>query len=78
MVCRHRGLSNWPRGYKTFFVLNSIEHEILNAHKYKNIKKFVFLGSAKHRMPFFPLINVKMPTIVGILTFISRKNFMLS
>ena len=33
-----------PRGYKTFFVLNSIEHEILNAHKYKkkNIKKFGF------------------------------------
>ena len=30
----------WPRGYKTFFVLNSVEHEILNAHKYKNIKKF--------------------------------------
>ena len=29
----------WPRGYKTFFVLNSVEHEILNAHKYKNIKK---------------------------------------
>ena len=32
----------WPRGYKTSFVLNSIEHEILNAHKYKNIKKFGF------------------------------------
>ena len=31
-----------PRGYKTFFMLNSIEREILNAHKYKNIKKFVF------------------------------------
>ena len=30
----------WPRGYKTFFVLNSVEHEILNAHKYENIKKF--------------------------------------
>ena len=28
-----------PRGYKTFFMLNSVEHEILNAHKYKNIKK---------------------------------------
>ena len=27
------------RGYKTFFILNSVEHEILNAHKYKNIKK---------------------------------------
>ena len=30
------------RGYKTFFMLNSIEHEILNAHKYKNIKKKYF------------------------------------
>ena len=39
-----------PRGYKTFFMLNSIEHEI-----------------------FFQLINVKMPTIVGILTFMSRE-----
>ena len=25
-------------------------------------------------MNFFPLINVKMPIIVGILTFMSRKN----
>ena len=37
-----------------------------------------FLGSDKSRMLFFPLMNVKMPTIVGILTFMSRKNFMLS
>ena len=29
-------------------------------------------------MLFFPLINIKMPTIVGILTFMSRKIFMLS
>ena len=29
-------------------------------------------------MLFFLLINVKMPTIVGILTFMSRKNFMLN
>ena len=29
-------------------------------------------------MLFFPFINVIMPTIVGILTFMSRKNFMLS
>ena len=36
------GYEIWPRGYKTFFVLNSVEHEILNAHKYKNIKKFGF------------------------------------
>ena len=52
-------------------MLNSIEHDILNAHKYKNIKRF---GSDKPRMLFFPFINVKMPTIVGILTFISSKN----
>ena len=37
-----------------------------------------FLGSDKHIMLFFALINVKMPTIVGILTFMSGKNFMLS
>ena len=37
------------------------------------------LGSDKpSRMLFSPLINVKMPTIVGILTFMSRKYFMLS
>ena len=60
-------------------MLNSIDHEILNAHKYKNIKKFgFFLGSGKPRMLFFPLINVKMPTVVGILTCMSRKSFMLS
>ena len=55
-------------------MLISVEHGILNAHKYKNIKKFgFFLGSDKPRMLFFPLINV-----VGILTFMSRKNLMLS
>ena len=32
-----------------------------------------FLGSGKPTMLFFPLINVKMPTIVGILTFMGRK-----
>ena len=34
-------------------MLNSVEHEILNAHKYKNIKKVGFLlGSDKPRMLF--------------------------
>ena len=32
----------WPRGYKTFSMLNSVKLEILNAHNYKNIKKFGF------------------------------------
>ena len=30
--------SERPRGYKTFFMHNSVEYELLNAHKYKNIK----------------------------------------
>ena len=29
-----------PEVIKLFFMLNSAEHEILNAHKYENIKKF--------------------------------------
>ena len=61
------------QGYKTFFMLNSGENEILNAYKYKNIKKFSFLGLDTPRMLFFLLINVKMPKIVGILTLMSRK-----
>ena len=61
------------------FMLSSAEHEILNAHKYKNIKKFgIFLAQVSLECYFslLMLINVKMPTIVGILTFMSRKNFM--
>ena len=38
----------------------------------------LFSYSDKPRMLFFLFINVKMPTIVGILTFMSRKNFMLN
>ena len=40
LICESR-----PRGYKTLFMLNSAEHEILNAHKCKNIKKFGFFGA---------------------------------
>ena len=38
-------------------------------------KNLAFLGSDKPRMLFFMLINVKMTTFVGILTFMSRKTF---
>ena len=37
----------------------------------------LFLCSTQLSMDFFLLINVKMPTIVGILTFMSRKNIIL-
>ena len=57
----------------------SAEHGILNASKYKEFQETqLFSGSDKPIMLFFMLINFKMPTIVGILTFMSRKIFMLS
>ena len=42
------------RGYKTFFMLNSVEHEILNAHKYKNIKKFGLFKAQLSLECYFP------------------------
>ena len=54
-------------------MLNSAEHEILSAYKYENIKKLSIFQVQinKLRMLFFLLKN-------GILTVMSRKNFMLS
>ena len=60
----------WPRGYKTVSMLNSTEHGILKAHKYNNIKKFGLFQAQIILDCYFPF--------VGILTFMSRKNFMLS
>ena len=59
-------------------MLNSTEHEITTAHKlkYQQIKKFLALSLLD--VAFIMLINVKMPTIVGILTFMSMINFVLS
>ena len=37
-----------------------------------------FSGKYKPRNTFFLLINVKMPTVVGILTFMSKKKIMLN
>ena len=48
------------REYKTLFMLNSTEHEIF------------MLNTTEHDI--FLLINVKLPTSVGIVTFISRMN----
>ena len=39
IICIMLSAKSWPRGYKTFFMLNSAEHEILNTHKYENIKQ---------------------------------------
>ena len=71
--------SIWVQGYKTVFMLNSVEHEIMLISIKILRKKFSFFsGPGKRRMLFFLLVNVKMPTVVGIFTLMSRKNFMLS
>ena len=67
-------------GMKTaFFMLNSTEPEIstaLKKLKYRQIKKFLALSLSDD--VFMMLVNVKMPTIVGILTLMSGINFVLS
>ena len=70
----------WPRGYKTFFILTSTEHEVSTAPKNGNNEKLRSFFSSLNLsdIVFIMLINVKMPTIVGILTFISRIKFVLS
>ena len=81
-VC-HAPLALYVRCYPKIIQWKTVI--FLQAHTYKNIKKFSFFSdSDKPRMLFFLLINVKMPTniemptIVGILTFMSGKNFMLN
>ena len=60
-----------PQGYKKVFMLISVELEILNAHKYKNMKTFsIFQAQISLECYIFPAYK--------ILTFMSRKNFMLS
>ena len=60
-------------------MFNETEHEILTIHKTEIVKNIDFFPALTHvNVVFILLINVKMPTIVGILTFISRIIFMLS
>ena len=64
---------------KTFFMLISAEHGISVAHRRLKILKNNYFPCSKHSDDvFILLINVKMPTIVGILSYMSRKRFMLS
>ena len=57
-------------------MLNLVEHEILNAHKYKNIKKFSCFSAQKSLECYFSLhINVKMPTIGGIFNIDEQEKF---
>ena len=64
-----------PQGYKTFLCSNqrSTKFQLLIKLKYQHMKKFLALCFSD--VIFIMLINVKMPTIVGILTFISIMKF---
>ena len=57
-------------------MLNSTEHEISAAKNAKKIR--TFLAFRLSDVVYIMLINVKMPTIVDTLTFMSMINFMLS
>ena len=62
-------------------MLNSAENEICSTCKEIKYQKFrLSTCTAELSMKFFLLMNIKMPTIVGILiyTCISSKNFMLN
>ena len=66
-VVKEMYVKYWPRGYKTFFKLSSAEIVEISG-------KFRF---STQQLVIYPA-HVKMPTIVGILTFMSRINFSLS
>ena len=55
----------------------SMKFYILALVSIKISSNSAFLNSDKPRMLFFSLIHVKMPTVVGVLTFTSMENFML-
>ena len=67
-----------PRFLKLFSCSNqlSTKFQLLIKTKIPTLKKFLALSLSD--VVFIMLINVKMPTIVGILTFMSRINFVLS
>ena len=68
-----------PEVIKLFFTLDSSEHKFQLLIKTETLKKRVVSHAFKLSYDIFiMLINVKMPTIVGILTFMSRINFVLS
>ena len=66
-----------PRGYKKFLNAQlSTKFQLLINTQILKISKFLALSLSD--IAFIMLINVKKPTIVGILTFIRRINFVLN
>ena len=67
----------WPRGYKTFLMLNSAEHEIVLLINLKllTIANSFLLNIAEHKK--FSANKYENANYFGIFIFISRENFML-
>ena len=65
-----------PEIIKRFSCSTQVSTKLVLVLKYRQIKKFLALSLSD--VVFIMLINVKMPTIVGILTFMSMINFVLS
>ena len=65
-------------GYKKLSILNSTEREILIAHKTKMLKMKYVLALKLLNVVSILLIDVKMPTIVGIFTAVGILIFMSS
>ena len=53
-MLRMKFLYNRSRGHKTFFMLNSVEHEILNAYKYKKYQEIQLFQTQISRECIFP------------------------
>ena len=68
-----------PRGYKTFFILNSTEHENFSANKYENAyNSWHFSYLLAEKFSCSAMFSKKEFGIVSNLRFMSMKNFMLS
>ena len=65
-----------PRGYNIFSCLNQLSMKLLIETKILKNRLFLLFKLSDH-VVFIMLINVKMPTIVGILTVMSMIKFML-
>ena len=74
----------WPRGYKTFFTLNSAEDEIFSVNKYENANNswyfyiYYQIYLLSENFPCSAMYSKKEFAIVSNVKFISRTNFMLS
>ena len=68
-----------PRGYKTFNMPNSAEHEISPANKYENANaNYSWHFHVAEKFSCSAMFNKKEFAIVSNLRFIIRKKFMLS